>query len=158
MTLAAHAWHASCYVLVIQTDLRAEIVVNGLNAEMGFFEHALNLRAYRQQLLAGNIANADTPNYKAVDIDFAQALQSAKSAQAQVPLARTEAAHMQAQGGNPLNVKILYRQPMQPSIDGNTVDTDVENAQFTDNAIHYQANLTFITGQIKTMLSAIQGQ
>lgn len=133
-------------------------MVNALNADFGFYEKALNLRAYRQQLLASNIANADTPNYKAVDIDFAKALQGAQAAQGTLPLETTESGHLPGRPGNPFDARVLYRAAVQPSIDGNTVDTDVEMAQFSDNAIHYQAALTFLSGRIKTMMSAIQGQ
>ncbi len=125
---------------------------------LGFHQSALNLRAYRQQLLASNIANADTPNFKARDIDFASALQSALSSRpANSGLATTSPRHLRAAGDNPAGAPVLYRNPHQPSIDGNTVDMDMERTQFADNAIHFEANLTFISGQLKTMLAAIQG-
>ncbi len=133
-------------------------MVNALNAAFGFYEDALNLRAYRQQLLASNIANADTPNYKAVDIDFAKTLQGAQAARGGLALETTELGHLPGLSSNPLNARVLYRAAVQPSIDGNTVDTDVEMAQFSDNAIHYQAGLTFLSNQIKIMMTAIQGQ
>ena len=129
-----------------------------LDGVLNFHQTALNLRAYRQQLLAGNIANADTPNFKARDIDFSGALQSALSARSgNSGLARTSPRHLGSANENPGGAQVLYRTPHQPSMDGNTVDMDVERTQFADNAIHYEANLTFISSQIKTLLAAIQG-
>lgn len=129
-----------------------------LDDVIGFQQRALNLRAYRQQLLAGNIANADTPNFKARDIDFSGALQSALSARSgNSGLARTSPRHLGSGNENPGGAQVLYRTPHQPSMDGNTVDMDVERTQFADNALHYEANLTFISSQIKTLLAAIQG-
>lgn len=129
-----------------------------LDEVLNFHQTALNLRAYRQQLLAGNIANADTPDFKARDIDFSGALQSALSARSgNSGLARTSPRHLGSGNENPGGAQVLYRTPHQPSMDGNTVDMDVERTQFADNAIHYEANLTFISSQIKNLLAAIQG-
>ncbi len=127
---------------------------------VGFNEQALGLRAQRQQLIASNIANADTPNYKARDIDFRAAMDTVKSSSAAAGgLVRTSAAHLSGTGGagSTQGGPVLYRSTVQASIDGNTVDMDVERAHFADNALRYEANLTFISGQIKTMLTAIQG-
>lgn len=129
-----------------------------LDDAIRFQQSALNLRAYRQQLLAGNIANADTPNFKARDIDFSASLQGALSARSgNSVLARTSARHLGSGNENPGGAQVLYRTPLQPSIDGNTVDMNAERTRFADNAIHYEANLTFISGQFKTLLAAIQG-
>ena len=126
-------------------------------------ETAINLRAQRQQLLASNIANADTPNYKARDMDFSKSLQSAlaRSDSSVTALAKTNAAHLDANsnvdGANGSDgATILYRTSIQPNADGNTVDMDVERNQFSDNAVHYEAGLTLITSQIKDMLAVIQ--
>lgn len=125
-------------------------------------ETAINLRAQRQQLLASNIANADTPNYKARDMDFNSALKSAldRSDPAANALSKTDPGHLDGNAtGSAGNggAAILYRTPTQPSADGNTVDMDIERNQFADNAVRYEAGLTFITGQIKDMLAVIQG-
>lgn len=131
---------------------------SSIDSILGFHEKALNLRAQRQQLLASNIANADTPNYKARDIDFHAAMSAAQGASASsAALARTAAGHLQGTAGGVDGAPLLYRSTVQASIDGNTVDMDVERAQFADNALRYEANLTFISSQIKTMLAAIQG-
>jgi flagellar basal-body rod protein FlgB len=140
-----------------------------LDDVLGFQQQALNLRAYRQQVLAANIANADTPNYQARDIDFnsvlAQAQGGAQGAAAgagaaRLTLASTQAGHLSGDGGSPAvpgNPALLYRSTLQMSADGNTVDMDVERAKFADNALHYEANITFINAQLKTMLTAITG-
>lgn len=126
---------------------------------MQFQQTALRLREARQQLLASNIANADTPNYKARDIDFASALRGAMSGQTdKLPLATTSQAHLGAPTGETvMGAKVMYRQPLQPSADGNTVDMDVERAQFADNAVRYEASLKFISEDIKGVLAAIKG-
>lgn len=132
-----------------------------LDDYLRFNETALNLRAQRQQLLASNIANADTPNYKARDIDFSKALQGAMSrngAAAPEELAKTAAAHMSGSVANSVGgAPLLYRTTQQGNIDGNTVEMDVERNQFTDNALRYEAGLTLISAQIKSMITAIQG-
>jgi flagellar basal-body rod protein FlgB len=125
-----------------------------------FQQTALNLRAARQELLASNIANADTPNYKARDIDFASALQGALSGNTtKLPLAATAPSHHTAgaTGTNILGAPVLYRTVLQPSADGNSVDMDVERAQFADNALRYEASVTFVNSTIKGVLTALQG-
>ena len=124
-----------------------------------FNQTALNLRAARQELIASNIANADTPNFKAKDIDFASALKGALSGTpAKLPLATTESSHLSGDSGKDvLGAPVQYRNVLQPSADGNTVDMDVERAQFADNALRYEASVKFISEDIKAMLTAIQG-
>lgn len=132
-------------------------MLQGINKELGFFQNALDLRSYRQQLLASNIANSDTPNYKAVDMDFGKELAKVQGVQqGNLPLSATSGNHLQAGKANPLNAAIMYRAATQPSIDGNTVDMDVERANFSDNAIHYEADIAFINAQLKTLMAAIQ--
>ena len=120
-----------------------------------FHQNALNVRTFRQQLLASNIANADTPGYKARDIDFAAALRGAIEGRT-VALRTSNDKHLGAATSNELAAP-LYRSAKQPSIDGNTVDMDVERNRFAENAVHIDANLTFINSKIKQMLAAIQG-
>jgi flagellar basal-body rod protein FlgB len=137
-------------------------MVGKLDAYLRFNEVALNLRGQRQQLIASNIANADTPNYKARDFDFNNALQNAltrsPTAASSVELAKTSKAHMQASATESVaGAPLLYRTVQQGSVDGNTVDMDVERNQFTDNAVRYEAGLTMISAQIRTMLAALQG-
>jgi flagellar basal-body rod protein FlgB len=120
-----------------------------------FSQNALNVHAHRQQLIASNIANADTPGYKARDIDFAATLKQVEAAHAAKPQLRP----LRAGGPEaaPLGAELLYRSVVQRSVDGNTVDLDIERAQFAENAVRYEAQLMFIGGQVKSMLAAIQG-
>jgi flagellar basal-body rod protein FlgB len=142
-------------------------MIGKLDQALAFHETALKLGAQRQQVLASNIANADTPNYKARDFDFAQALQGAvgrgnPAAAAAVPapgLSKTVPGHQSGLGstlvaGAP---SLLYRTGVQGGVDGNTVDMEVERNQFTNNALRYEASITMISSQIKNLLTAIQG-
>ncbi|MGC3964786.1 MAG: flagellar basal body rod protein FlgB [Rhodocyclaceae bacterium] len=132
--------------------------MNRLDDALRFQQTALNLRAKRQELLASNIANADTPNYKARDIDFASTLGRALQGQTQpLQMATTSAAHIggTAAGADP---NVMYRTETQSSLDGNTVDMDVERANFTENATQYEANVTFMNNLFKTMGQAVSGQ
>ena len=134
-------------------------MVNKLDEALRFHQTALSLRAARQELLASNIANADTPNYKARDVDFSSALQNALAgAASRLPAARTSPMHLEGNaGGSILGAPVMYRKPVQPSADGNTVDMDVERAQFTDNALRYEASVKFLSEDLKMILTAIQG-
>ncbi len=124
-----------------------------------FHQTALNLRAARQELIASNIANADTPNYKARDIDFASALQGALGGSGdKLSVATTSSRHLSgAAGDSVLGAPVMYRTPLQPSADGNTVDMDVERAQFADNALRYEASVRFVSDEAKDVLAALQG-
>ena len=130
-----------------------------IDSALQFNQTALGLRAARQELLASNIANADTPNYKARDIDFASALQGALSGStAKLPLTATAPTHLAgATGASVMGAPVLYRNVLQPSADGNTVDMDVERAQFADNALRYEASVKFVSDQVKDVLTALQG-
>lgn len=138
-------------------------MIGKLDDYMRFNETALSLRSQRQELLASNIANADTPNYKARDIDFAAALQGAMAgSKPGGAMNTTNTSHMAhgAPTGDTLSngTPVLYRGVVQGSVDGNTVDMDVERNQFADNALRYEAGINMINSQIKGLLSAIQGQ
>ncbi|WP_020166534.1 MULTISPECIES: flagellar basal body rod protein FlgB [Methylotenera] len=133
--------------------------MNALDATLNFHQSSLRVRAQRQELLAANIANADTPNYKARDIDFSQAMADALNGNDanSATLTNTATQHLP---GNALESSLshaLYRKEVQSSIDGNTVDMDVERNQFTDNALRYEASLTMLNAKIKGLMSAIQG-
>ena len=128
-------------------------MIDKLDPTFRFYQDAANLRGHRQQLIASNIANADTPKYKARDIDFRDALQGAMAgngANTAVRLATSAPNHIPSPTGAVAGAPVLYRAAVQGSVDGNTVDMDVERSQFADNAIHYEANLTFISDQIRT--------
>lgn len=130
-----------------------------LDNALRFHQTALNLRAQRQELLAGNIANADTPHYKARDIDFGDALKGALNGNASqgLALATTARSHLNA-NAPAANPQLKYRTESQSSVDGNTVDMDVERASFAENSVQYEASLTFINGLLRTMQQAISGQ
>jgi len=138
-------------------------MIGKLDDYLRFQQTALSLRSQRQELLASNIANADTPNYKARDIDFASALQDSlkRNAPPAGVLATTDPAHIEQ--GTPTGdtlpdgTPIQYRGVVQGSADNNTVDMDVERNQFTDNAVRYEASLTLINQQVRAMLAAVQG-
>lgn len=133
-------------------------MVDAVHDPLQFHQLALGIRAQRQQLLASNIANADTPHYKARDIDFRQALASAQGAAgAGVELARTAPGHL-AGNRSGAAAAALYRAERQGSIDGNTVDLDVERAAFAENAIQFEANIGFINAYLRMLQTAIQGQ
>lgn len=136
-------------------------MIGKLDDYLRFNESALSLRAQRQQVLASNIANADTPNYKARDIDFASAMQTAVAKGSGAGGLATTSANQIAQPSNgstlPDGTALMYRQPAQGSADGNTVDMDVERNQFADNGIRYEAGITMINQQIRNMMAAIQG-
>ena len=135
-----------------------------LDDYMRFNEAALSLRSQRQTVLASNIANADTPNYKARDVDFGSALKAAldkASPSANAALKTTATKHYPnpPQNGTTMadGTPLLYRGVVQGAVDGNTVDMDVERNQFADNALRYEAGITMINMQIKGLLAAIQG-
>jgi flagellar basal-body rod protein FlgB len=144
------------------TDAEPDMI-GKLDDYLRFNEAALSLRSQRQQLLASNIANADTPNYKARDIDFASALQGvmARTTPPAGVLAATAPAHIGGPGQVadmlPDGTQVQYRAVVQGAVDGNTVDMDVERNQFADNALRYEAAITMINSQIRGLMSAIQG-
>ncbi len=138
-------------------------MIGKLDDYLRFNEAALSLRSQRQQVLASNIANADTPNFKARDIDFASALQSVmtRTTPPAGVLSTTAPAHIGEVGQSadllPDGTPLQYRTPAQGSADGNTVDMDVERNQFADNAVRYEAGITMINMQIRGLMAAIQG-
>jgi flagellar basal-body rod protein FlgB len=134
--------------------------IDRMTATLDFQAAALSLQAQRAKVLASNIANADTPNYQAKDFDFSAALTQAMQAASQSPneLARTNPAHLPQTGAAAQEPALQYRQPLQAALDGNTVDLDTERAAFAENSLRYEASVRFLNGQIKTMLTAINGQ
>jgi flagellar basal-body rod protein FlgB len=125
---------------------------------LGIHQQTLKLREQRSELLAGNIANADTPNYKARDVKFEQMLQDSVGTQKGHKLNTTQAGHIATPDNAMGKPQVMYRVPTQPSLDGNTVETHIEQAAFGENAIKYQASLRFLDGRFKGLLSAIRGE
>lgn len=134
-------------------------MIDKLDSALRFHQEALNLRARRQEVLSANIAHADTPDYKARDFDFSTSLSQAVERGRQsmaVPMSATSSRHMSGEAQASGNAELLYRTPTQSSIDGNTVEMDVERVNFADNAMRYEANLTVLSSKIKSLLSAVQ--
>ncbi len=129
-----------------------------LDEQLRFHQTALNVQAYRQQLLASNIANVDTPYYKARDIDFRAVLSGVENRRNSLALSTTQSRHIADVIDNPLAAATLFRGELQSSVDGNTVNMDVERAAFAENSVHYEASLTFINGLLRSMQSAVSGQ
>ncbi|MEZ5569406.1 MAG: flagellar basal body rod protein FlgB [Halioglobus sp.] len=127
--------------------------MNVIDRHLGISPDALSVRARRIELLSANLANADTPGYKARDIDFGETLARVRDGQG--AMRTTHSTHIQA-GSGAHNMHLKYRVPSQASLDGNTVETQQEHAAFMDNAIRYQASLNFLDGRIKSIISALR--
>ncbi len=133
-----------------------------LDSYLGVHAQALGLREQRTELLARNLANADTPGYKARDLDFRAALASAEGSAAAGSLRATQRGHIgvndAAQAPGSTESFLKYRTPLAPSLDGNTVDAQLEQAAFADNAVRYQATLSFLTSKFRSLMTAITGE
>lgn len=128
--------------------------MNALRQHLDLHATALNLREQRNTLLSSNIANAATPGYKARDIDFERELAAMKG---ESPLRVSSAEHLRsfqpAQGD-----ATMYREPLNPSVDGNTVELQVEQMEFSENTMRYMTSLTFLNSRISGLMSAIKGE
>ncbi len=123
---------------------------------LGIHQHTVGIRAQRAEVISSNIANADTPHYKAQDVDFATALQDAKSHQGGLNMARSDDKHFDLQALTQQHVK--YRVPNQPDTgDGNTVDIQQEKAAFMENALEYQMSLGFLDRKFAGLKKALRG-
>lgn len=130
-----------------------------LDTWVNFHQQALNIREIRQNILVANIANSDTPNYQARDIDFNAELSKALNNQNKinnVGLNITSNHHIQIKAPIMTNHDVLYRIPYQAAADGNTVEMDQERTAFIDNSIHYQSNLTFLGEKFKNIMAVLQ--
>lgn len=122
---------------------------------------AVNLRSYRSQVLAGNIANADTPHYKAQDFDFRQSMLTAQGKSDPYEMKATSPKHFRAADALEGTIQLpalMFRSNRQPNIDGNTVDADQEISQFSENALRYQASLLFLQRRVQGLQNALQSQ
>jgi len=134
-----------------------------IDSYLGVHAAALKLREQRTELLARNMANADTPGYKAQDLDFRAALAAATEPARPGMLAATQAGHIGAAVDSTVNAGsteafLKFRTPLAPSLDGNTVDAQLEQAAFADNAVRYQATLSFLSSKFRSLMTAITGQ
>lgn len=140
-TASAHAKHFS--------------VGQGGHAGHDFQQKMLGVRVYRQQLLASNIANADTPGYKAVDIDIEEAAEIVKGASGSLPLATTATSHLSG-GVQAPPFPLKYHVPYQTAADGNTVEMDTERQKFSENSLMYQFSLDRVSGHFKHFMELLQ--
>ena len=125
----------------------------------GVHQHALQLRAERASVLANNIANADTPGYKARDIDFQSMLAARMGAQSDtLAMDKSRTTHMNSLSQPDAINGLKYRTPLHPAIDDNTVDAHLEKTEFVNNSMGYQAAFQFLNGRIKSMLTALKRQ
>lgn len=130
-----------------------------IDKQFGIHQYALQLRSDRASILANNIANADTPGYKARDIDFGEMLKTRMDERSEtLPMATTSASHMQNMVTAEVINGLKYRTPSQPSLDGNTVDVDRERAEYSRNTMEFQAAFEFLNGKIKSLLTALKGE
>jgi len=130
-----------------------------ISFERAFSVHddALLLRGRRSSILAANIANTDTPNYKARDIEFAAMLRNASEQTGGIVLASTHRNHIAPQPGQ-LQPALMYRNPLHPSLDGNTVDSHVEQTKFSENALMFQTSFTFLNRKVQGLIKALKGE
>jgi flagellar basal-body rod protein FlgB len=132
-----------------------------LDAYLGVHADALKLRSQRTEVLARNLANADTPGYQARDIDFKAALaRAAGGADAPVALKTTHANQIATpvDASGETNANLKYRVPLAPALDGNTVDVQMEQANFAENSVRFQATLTFLNARFRGLMTAITGE
>lgn len=127
---------------------------------VGLFESALKLRAARAEILAGNLANADTPGYQAKDFNFADALKSQMAPNSNSEdLRLTQTLHQEGLDGmGSGGMDVQFRTPTQPSLDGNTVEEQVEHAEFMQNSLEYQTSFTLLNSRFRGLMSAIKGE
>jgi len=126
-------------------------------AALGIHDKALALRGQRAEVLANNIANADTPGYQARDMDFRDVLMQAKGGQ-EMTIKRTHQRHISTGNAMSMAADMKYRTPMQPSTDGNTVDLNIEQAEYAENAVAFQTSFTLLNGKLRGLMSAIRGE
>ena len=129
-----------------------------LEKAFGLHESALRLRTERASVISSNLANADTPNYQARDINFKEALASKVSSNSGGRMVATREGHFDASRQARPEHEFYYRIPTQPSIDGNTVEENTEHTEFMKNSMEFQAAFTLLNGKIKGLKKAIKGE
>ena len=129
-------------------------MVDNIKQQLNVLSNALRVRNKKQEILASNIANAATPNYKARDVKFEVELARSLN---EGPLKTSNNKHISIASKN-LPGKVQYRQSINPSVDGNTVELAVEQMEFAENAIRYQTSLDFINSKIRGLMGAIRGE
>lgn len=127
-----------------------------LDKVLGFHAHALKMRGERSEILANNLANVDTPGYKARDLDFKEAMQRFNGDM--ISMSGDNSKHLLGKN-DPLGLmSIKFRPGLDSSLDGNNVDKDIETVAFSKNTFDYQASLTYLNGTISGIRKAIKGE
>ena len=129
----------------------------GFDNILGMNERSLNVRVKRNELIANNLANADTPNFKARDLDFKEVLKTSSDNLSTASLVKTNSKHLSVSTSD-FDPLMKYRVPSQPSLDGNTVDENLEKAAFAENAVRYQATIHFLDKKFKGIVNAFRGE
>lgn len=127
---------------------------------LGIHEQALGFRAQRAEVLANNIANADTPHFKARDLDFASVLatQAQQREGGSATMARTHGQHFDVDGVELADPALRFRNPHHAAIDQNTVDLQVEQSHYTENAVQFQTSFTLLNNKFKGLMTALRGE
>lgn len=128
----------------------------GFSNSLGIHDTALLVRSERSSIIANNLANADTPGFKARDIDFKAILRAEAGRQSTLNIKSTHSRHISAQSSG--SSDLLFRESIQPSVDGNTVDENLENTEFTTNAMAYNASFEFLNKKFKGLTGALKGE
>ena len=128
--------------------------MNSIKDQLSFYGSALQLRGKRNNILASNIANAATPNYKARDISFEDEINKFSK---NGPVQTTHTNHIINNSNKSIN-DAYYREPLIASLDGNTVELAVEQMQFAENTMRYSTTVNFLNGKINKIISAIRGE
>ena len=129
----------------------SSLLTGTIDRHFGIHATALEFRSARSRVLASNLTNADTPNFKARDLDFGEVLraESRKLTPTALGVTTTHQRHIAVGGAAQDAGPLLYRNPYQPTLDGNTVEAEVEQGKFAENAVQYQASLMFLTRKIR---------
>lgn len=134
-------------------------MLDRLNEDFRFFQQSLGLRAQRQEVLSSNIANADTPNYKARDLEFGAVLEAQQAkGQGSFTAARTSEHHIAAEGMEIADPSLRFRTPHHASLDQNTVDLQIEQASYAQNAVDFQASFTLLNSKFRGLMNALRGE
>ena len=150
-------WHQDCCIQPYE-NLRQVVIMASISFDnaLGLHAKALHVRAARAEVLANNLANADTPGFKARDINFRAVLAGEVERSQSLSVERTNSGHLA--GRVKADEQLLYRNPNQPSIDGNTVETQIEKSHFAKNSMDYNATFEFLSGKFKGLRNAVRGE
>lgn len=129
-----------------------------MDQQFGLYSQSLKVHGKRNELIADNLANADTPGYQAKDIDFKAVLSGVQDSRSTLNMQRTNQRHIQPMNQMADLEHVKYRMPTHPALDGNTVDTQLEKTAFAENAVRYQVTLGFMNSRITGLINAFKGE